>query len=336
MIETKHSERMTTAESGEVETTQQDAFLGCSTILRRIERAAAPLYGAVLPIRIVPGERPQTNGRLMTLPIENEAKEPDARFFRDLQVVGFHEAFHVRYTDFELFSGLDPLRLQIANVFEDVRVDRLGLVDMPAHHRLRAADLQRCAFHGKGVFSVFRELDGFVEDAATAALLSSKDAPYDPIPSDAFSFSSFSPALRSTSAIASPHTRLSVLSSFLILEAYEAGFFMKFPLTSLRRARFAVAALFGVELLNALLKRIRSPKFDALFEARFAARDFAIEQADSVLEILCAEARLAEVRARSLRESAKQASNRCKASSARFIFAAERQVEALTLLLADH
>ena len=332
MTETIHSDRMTNAESGEAEMTHRELLPGCSAILRRIEHAAAPLYGAVSPVQIVPGDRPQTNGRLLTLPIENEAKEPDARFFRDLQVVGFHEAFHVRYTDFELFSGLDPLRLQIANVFEDVRVDRLGLVDMPAHHRLRTADLQRCAFHGKGVFGVFRELDVLGDAASAAAMMKCKGAVFDPIPSEASS--AVYPALCSSSAVTSPHTCLSVLSSFLILEAYEAGFFMKFPLTSLRRARLAVAALFGVELLNALLKLLRSPKFDALFETQFAAHDFAIEEADSILEILCAEARLAEVRARSLREKAKQASNRGSASSARSIFAAERQAEALTLLLA--
>ena len=35
-----------------------------------------------------------------------------------------HEVFHVRYSDFERFRQLDPYRARLANVFEDVRVDR--------------------------------------------------------------------------------------------------------------------------------------------------------------------------------------------------------------------
>ena len=151
-----------------------------ASLLRRLERTAVSPFGLQPRVRFSIGERAETNGRMIFLPLESldasecgdasvqsgafdacrkdPAKQDGNSAARAayLRASGLHEAFHVRYSDFRVFSQiarLSPQALLLANIFEDVRVDRLGLALHPEYHLARAADLQRLAFHGRGVFA---------------------------------------------------------------------------------------------------------------------------------------------------------------------------------------
>lgn len=244
-------------------------------LLRRLERTAVSPFGLQPRVRFSIGERAETNGRMIFLPLESldasecgdasvqsgafdacrkdPAKQDGNSAARAayLRASGLHEAFHVRYSDFRVFSQIarfSPQALRLANIFEDVRVDRLGLALHPEYHLARAADLQRLAFHGRGVFA---------EGAG-----------------DAF-------------------WRLQRL---ILLEAYEAGFFMKFPLTSHRRARAALGASLGADALWAVIRAVReAPYADP---ARLSDPAFAVEALGALLESLRSEARRLAARVR--------------------------------------
>ena len=243
-------------------------------LLRRLERTAVSPFGLQPRVRFSIGERAETNGRMIFLPLDSldasecgdasvqsgafdacrkdPAKQDGNSAARAayLRASGLHEAFHVRYSDFRVFSQIarfSPQALLLANIFEDVRVDRLGLALHPEYHLARAADLQRLAFHGR----VFAEGAG-----------------------DAF-------------------WRLQRL---ILLEAYEAGFFMKFPLTSHRRARAALGASLGADALWAVIRAVReAPYADP---ARLSDPAFAVEAIGALLESLRSEARRLAARVR--------------------------------------
>lgn len=163
-----------------------------------------------------------------------------------------HEVFHVRYSDFERFRQLDPYRARLANVFEDVRVDRMGLASFPDYHRMRAADLQRRAFHSAGLFAVGR----------ASSMRLRRDGEGRAAPCFAGSLENI--------------TRL------LLIEAYEAGFFMKFPLTSKNRARAAAEADIGEAAVEALVAAVQALDF----ERSAGAPDFAVSGADAAAAIV--------------------------------------------------
>lgn len=70
---------------------------------------------------------------------------------------GVHERCHVVHTAFDAMRGLDARTLALFNVFEDLRVDALGMSECHGYRLWREALIAMLCTSGRAVFSVTRE-----------------------------------------------------------------------------------------------------------------------------------------------------------------------------------
>lgn len=95
---------------------------------------AFPIVAAALGRRfgvdvVVQGSDAMTNGKTIVLP----ALPPDSSLMDVAWGYLAHEAAHVRYTDFEAIghSGSSPLRKEVTNILEDVRIEKALALEYP-------------------------------------------------------------------------------------------------------------------------------------------------------------------------------------------------------------
>lgn len=97
-------------------------------------RGAFPIVAAALGRRfgvdvVIQGDDAMTNGKTIVIP----ALPPDSELKEVAWGYLAHEAAHVRYTDFEVIkkSNSSPLRRAVANILEDIRIEKALALDYP-------------------------------------------------------------------------------------------------------------------------------------------------------------------------------------------------------------
>lgn len=97
-------------------------------------RSAFPIVAAALGRRfgvdvVIQGDDAMTNGKTIVIP----ALPPDSELKEVAWGYLAHEAAHVRYTDFDVIkkSNSSPLRRAIANILEDIRIEKALALDYP-------------------------------------------------------------------------------------------------------------------------------------------------------------------------------------------------------------